>query len=171
MLTAYALAFCRAMIGLVFLASFASKAPNVRALEATIAGFAVLPSRWSRPVSICFLVGEITVTILMAVGGRFLTFGFALAVTLLLVFTGALGLVLARRLRVSCSCFGPSSRLVSTYDMCRNLGFIVCASAGLVTSALDPGDLYWAQWLLTGLVATVVVVVWINLRDIAQIFR
>lgn len=171
MLPAYLLAFCRAVIGLVFLVSFASKALNLYDFERTIASFAVLPKGWSKLAAVCFLVGEIAVAILMTLGGQILLLGFALAILLLLVFTAALGLVLVRRLRVSCNCFGPSSRLVSPYDICRNLGFIVCAVAGLTVLNVNPGDLHWLQWLLIGLVAAVVAAVWINLRDIAHLFH
>lgn len=171
MLPAYILAFCRAVIGLVFLVSFASKALNLHAFEHTIASFSVLPKGWSRPASVCFVAGEIAVAILITLGGQFLAPGFALAILLLAVFTLGLASVLARRLRVSCNCFGPSSQLVSPYDICRNLGFIVCATVGLAVLDVSPSTLQWIEWLLIGLVAAVVAAVWINLRDIAQLFR
>lgn len=155
----------------MFLVSFASKALNLHAFERTIASFAILPKRWTESASICFAVGEITVAVLVTLGGPFLVLGFALAILLLVVFTLGLASVLARRRLVSCNCFSPSSQLISIYDICRNLSFILCAFIGLSLSESNSGKLAWLDWLLVGLVAAVVVAVWINLRDIVRLFR
>src|ERR1700737_4006721 len=130
MIAFYILAFCRVTTGLVFAISSLSKARDIPTFKQAVLGFRLLPQHLSGPLAILFLCGEFTVVLLVTIGGSLLLSGFVLATLLLLIFCGALASVLARRLQTACNCFGSSEKNVSSADIWRNLGFILCASVG-----------------------------------------
>jgi len=121
-----------------------------------------------------FLCSEFAVVLLVTIGGPLLLSGFARATLLLLIFCGALASVLARRLQTACNCFGSSEKNVSSADIWRNLGFILCASVGCGAltwtrdASISPGGI---EWLLASLGALVFVLIWIQLGEIVQLFR
>ena len=125
--------FCRVVIGLVFTISFLGKAFHLSSFQRSILAFNILPARFSRPAALLFLSGEGAVVILVGVGGSLLGLAFVLAILLLLVFSCALLSVLIRKLQTSCNCFGPTEKQVSSADIWRNIGFLLCASSGFCT--------------------------------------
>lgn len=174
LLLLYLLAFCRVAIALLFVASLAGKITNVALFEKTIAGFSILPPQASKPAAFLFLAGEAIVVVLVAAGGPLLGLGFLLAIVMLLVFSGALISVLWRKVRTSCNCFGATDQPVSPFDVWRNAGLIVCALGGLqafVALRGEQGNLSIIEWGLIGLGAALFVAVWINLKEIVQLFR
>ena len=170
----YLLMFCRIAIGVTFAYSFLTKARDVNRFARTIANFKLLPSRLSKLAATLTLIGELTVIVLMAVDGRLLPIGFGLAVLLLLVFTMALAWTLVRNIQTSCNCFGASRQPVTAYDLWRNLGFLLLATAGWwshktvhgSTTALQP-----AEAVLIGVAALAFVLIWANLADIGTLFQ
>lgn len=174
MFSAYVLAFCRMVIGIVFVWSLVGKVREVRAFEATITRFQVLPERWSRLVAGLVLGGELAVVGAMVAGGIFLIWGFLLAAFLLVVFCVALAVVLKRQIRTSCHCFGETGRSVSAHDIVRNLGFILCALGGSGVLVRPPINLVtpaWLEWALTAVIAGIFVAIWVQMAEIAALFR
>lgn len=174
MIVVYVLIFCRIALGLLFAISFLGKAPNLPLFEQTITGFGILPERFSRIAALTFLVGELAVILLLALGGQFLGLGFVLAAALLLIFSLALSSALARRIETTCNCFGPTERPISRYDLWRNGGFILCALTGVAAGALPERGLVslsLVEWVLVGLVAAVFVAAWTQIGEIVQLFR
>jgi hypothetical protein len=168
----YILGFCRVAIALVFAISFVGKASDVPAFQRAVAKFGLLPESSSKVAALFFLVGEATVVIFAALGGRFLGPGFLLAASLLLVFSAALVSVLSRRMRTPCNCFGLSQKPVSSVDVWRNVGLMAGALIGLGSlAALDrsQSSLGMAEWTLVGLMGTVFALVWIHLDEIVQL--
>lgn len=173
MASIYLLAFCRLVIGLVFVVSFLTKARHLTVFEQTITRFALLPRRFSRTLARLFLGGELLVVVLIALGGPVLAAGFGLAIILLLLFSGALVSVLRREIRTSCNCFGTSEKPVAASDVGRNAGLLLCAILGCASLAganSDNGRLSLAEWGILGLGATVFVALLLNLSDILQLF-
>ncbi len=170
----YLLAFCRAVVGLVFALSSVSKVVNLAQFKQTISSFNLLPSWLSSIAAVLFLYGEFAVVLLVILGGPLLTIGFSLAILLLLLFCIALVSVLVRRIRTSCNCFGPSAKLVSRSDVWRNIGFMLCALGGWEGLGLTKnaqGNLGLFEWILTGLGAGAFVVLWTQLGEIVQLFH
>lgn len=168
------LTFCRVVIGMVFLISSASKALHLVQFKQTITHFRLLPSKLSGSAALLFLAGEGSVVVLIIAGGNLLLPGFLLAMTLLLVFCGALASVLFRKLRTSCNCFGPSAHPITVSDLWRNLGFGGCALAGCVTQNWLQGTHTTLSWLASipiSLGALVFVMIWIQLGEITRLFR
>jgi len=177
MLSAYMLAFCRMVMGIMFAWSFVGKVREGRAFEQTITRFEVLPERWSRLVAGLVLGGELAVVIAMIIGGPFLAWGFLMGAGMLIVFCCALASVLARGLQTSCGCFGSTDKAVSSMDIVRNLGFVVCAVGGYSTSTITQNSLTvsdtleWGLVGLAGLLAMMFVAVWTQVGEINHLFR
>ena len=174
MVMAYVLTFCRVVTGLVFLISGASKAGHLPQFKQTITNFHLLPNHLSGIAALLFLAGEFSVVLLMIAGGSFLLPGFVLAIALLTMFCGALASVLVRKLHTSCNCFGPSEKPVTVSDLWRNLGFIGCALGGCVTQTWlreTDATVSWLAWIPISLGALVFVIIWVQVGEIAQLFR
>lgn len=174
MLAWYILIFCRVVTGLVFACSGISKARDLAQFKQAILDFRLLPAQVSGPVAILFLCGEFAVVLFVATGGPLLFYGFILAGFLLCIFCIALASVLVRKMRTSCNCFGASDRPVTSTDLWRNAGFILCAVGGCGASLWargvreNPGVV---ESLLVALGALVFVLIWVQLGEIAQLFR
>ncbi len=174
MMSMYMLAFCRVVIGLVFVVSSVSKVLNLAQFRQAISNFHILPRRLSGVAAMLFLCGEFAVVAFVIIGGPLLSLGFSLASFLLLLFCIALVSVLARGIHAACNCFGTNAKQVSHFDVWRNVGFILCALGGhgaLTWTKGTQGDPGLLEWGLIGLGAAVFVMVWIQLGEIVQIFR
>lgn len=174
MIVLYIQAFCRIVIGLVFAISSFGKLRDIPKFQQAILGFRLLPRRLSGPVALLFLSGELTVVVFVTFGGPLLLFGFLLAALLLLMFSGALASVLVRRLQTSCNCFGTNEKNVSSTDIWRNLGFLICATGGcgvFIWTRNEQLSLGGIEWLLASLGALIFVLIWIQLGEIVQLFR
>jgi len=168
------LAFCRIVTALIFAMSFGSKILALSAFERSIAQFAILPPRLSQTAARSLLVIELLIVLMIVIGGPLLLSGFVLAIGLLLIFSGALALVLARGVKTSCNCFGPSENLVSPHDIWRNVGLIVCAFGGCgatVISQSTQSSLGMTDWILIGPAAIIYGVAWTQLGGIVQLFQ
>lgn len=173
MIWSYTLAFCRVAIGLLFLISGGSKLLNIAKFQQTVTHFRLFPARMSPILSLVALVGEISVVLFLAIGGQLLLIGFLLAIALLLIFCAALISVLARSIQTSCNCFGTSEKPVTRVDIYRNITFILCSLIGfvLITQGTRSEQIEPGMWLLSGVMAAIVVMMTISLDEIMQLFR
>ena len=174
MWAAYLQTFCRILLGLIFLLSSTSKLRDMVGFRKTMNNFQILPTQFNRFASWLFVGSEIMVVILFVVGGSALLAGFLLAAFLLTIFSLVLVSVWVRKLPTSCHCFGSSTRVVSLFDIWRNVGLLLCSFSGLlilveIQQNTAPLDLF--AWLLIGGLAVIVVLVWTQLSEIIQLFR
>jgi hypothetical protein len=165
--------FCRSVVVCVFVLSFASKVRDVAAFRQSITNFALLPTQFSQLAAPLFLLAEALVVVLVTLAGPFLLPGYLLASALLLLFCIALLSVLIRRISTTCSCFCPTSTPISSIDIVRNTGFIVCTLGGCLTIVWPghAGNPDLATWGLGSLCALVFVATWTQLGEIVRIFR
>ena len=173
MLLADLLAFSRIAIILVFATAFAGKIRDIKNFQETVIDFRLLSVRWSKGMAWIVLATELVTGLCLTTGGRILLLGFLLAVSLLLVFSGALVVVLWRRANISCNCFGWTDRRISLYDVARNTLFSLCSLLGIWasitgSSALSPSG---GEIILIGLIATCFVVLVTNLADVVETLR
>ncbi|MCG8347120.1 MAG: hypothetical protein MI924_05000, partial [Chloroflexales bacterium] len=167
-------ALSRMIIGFVFAISFAQKIVAIAPFIQAIAAFKLIPARLSRIAAVFVVGAEGTVVLLLIIGERWLGIGFILASLLLLGFSGALATVLIRRIPTRCNCFGPRSNVVTSTDLWRNGGLLVCALGGwaaLGSVENMPETLPLAAWVLISLTAGLLVAVWLQLGEIVQLFR
>jgi hypothetical protein len=126
-----------------------------------------------RPTSLLFVGAEVAIVLLVALGGRFLLPGFLLALTLLLIFGGALISVLARQIHTPCNCFGSNEKSVIQADVWRDAAFALCALGGSVLTLGRMGleQLEVLVWLLISGMAIIFVLTASFLDDIVQLFH
>jgi hypothetical protein len=99
--------------------------------------------------------------------------GFALAVLLLLVFSGALLSVRVRGISTTCHCFGPGHRPVSQADLWRTMGLLLSALGGLVGTIWNlqaQTRLDGAGWAVAAPGAAVFVLIWTQLAAPVGLF-
>src|SRR5436853_746533 len=170
----YALLFCRVVICLVFGLSAIGKMIDLVSFERAMTAFGLLPEQWSRGAASVFLAGELGTAALMLAGSNLLIWGFGMGLALLLIFSGALVLVLVRRQVIACHCFGPSRRTVSIHDLVRNGGLILCCCGGLGllwAGSLQNATPTLADGILTGIMAVTLAALLINVADIVLVVR
>lgn len=173
MFSIYVLAFCRAIVGIVFVVSFITKVRDVSRFSDTIANFQIVPRSISRPLGLAVLGSEFAVVVFIIVGGQLLTAAFTLAVFLLLSFSMALLYVLKRSIQTPCNCFGAADEPVSIYDVWRNMGFLIFASIGILLSSLSAnvsGSLNAIEWTIIAIAVSVFVLAWMHLQEIWGLF-
>jgi len=170
----YLLLFFRLTIGLLFIYSFLGKVRDVDQFAQTITNFKLLPERWSQLVALLFLMGELTVVVFVLIGGQWLSVAFGLAIFLLTAFTAALASVLVRNIQTTCNCFGSDEKPISHHDAGRNLGLLFIAAAGFWMSSLSVqtgGGITVTETVLMSLAAIIFLLIWLNLRDVLQLFQ
>lgn len=158
MVTSLLLAFCRLVLGFVFVLSLGGKLRNVRAFRQTILTFRLLPEWLVGTATLLFLGSEFLVVLGSILGGRFLFPTFLLAALLLILFSAAIASVLVRQIRTSCHCFGKSSKPVAVADLWRNSGLLCCALGGCVLLFWSPQEhdqFTIVAWFLAGAAAMV----------------
>jgi hypothetical protein len=168
------LAFCRIVLGFVFALSLIGKLRNVEAFRQTMLNFRLLPDWLIGVATYLFLGSELLVVLGTILGDRFLFPTFLLAALLLILFSGAMALVLVRQMRLSCNCFGKSDKPVSVEDLWRNGGFLCCALGGCVFLFWSPQEhnhLTIVAWFLAGATATVFVALWLFVGDLVALFK
>jgi putative oxidoreductase len=171
MALSYILAFCRVTIALTFLISSISKAFDLKHFRRTIDAFDILEYKYVNPTALFLLSGEVIIALCLILGGRLLLPGFFLAMVLLLLFCIALTSVLARKISLSCNCFGPNNKPVTGSDIVRNIVFILCALTAifiLFGAQQTQYSLSFLEWITVGLSAAVFVILWIQLGNIVQ---
>jgi hypothetical protein len=167
----YVLMFCRFTVIVMFVLSVSGKVKNIDAFQKSIEDFQLLPLAWSKVVAWAFLCMEAITILLTVIGGSALLVGFLLSACLLVVFSAALTLVLRRRVRISCNCFGWTERRISPYDVVRNALFILCSLVGLWALASPIQGLSGAEVVLIGFMAVCFVVIVTNLADVVETLR
>ncbi|MEW9552463.1 MauE/DoxX family redox-associated membrane protein [Nonomuraea sp. NPDC050783] len=169
----HALMFFRLTLALVFALAAAAKARDLPAFTKATAELSGLPARAARPAAVAAVAAEGGAAILTAAGGTALRWGLSLAAALLLLFSTRLWLALRSGRRVSCNCFGRSTRPISRLDLVRNAGLIGCACAGLLLQTLTPapGPVSADALALVAAMAALFATVWGSLPDVALILR
>ena len=162
----FAAFFCRVAIALVFCVSSLGKLRDMANFQRTIVSFQLIPPFFANSLSWMLVLGEITVIVMMVWGQAGLFLGFGLALVLLSIFLFALSVVVIRKQKVTCNCFGKATHHVSVYDLVRNSLLITCALAGLLLADNTTMELSLTSMLLLGAMATLFVIVTTSLRDI-----
>ncbi len=170
MIISFISTFFRIVIGLVFLLSFAGKVRGVTSFQQTVIQFKLFPASWSRLIAIVFLGSELAVALAMLAGGKFLAWGYLAGGLLLVAFSAALVSVLVRKIDTSCNCFGSSKERVSSYDIVRNAGFLLCALGGYLTLTIRKENMAVLAYGLAFVAAVVFVIIWINLKPLISLF-
>lgn len=139
---AYLLWCCRGFIGGVFLVSAASKLrsrADFRDFVLSLGAFRLVPGTATAAAAV--VTAEASVPLLLLSGRAASAAGFALAVVLLIGFSGAIWWSRRRGNHPRCRCFGTATGPVGTRHLVRNAVLAACAAGGLLialTSAPHP---------------------------------
>ncbi len=174
MFTTYWIAFSRIVIGLIFAISAYGKIQDVSSFTDAITRFKFFPKQFSSALAYLFLSGEILVVLLMLVGSFFLLYGYLLSFLMYLAFSIALSSVVIRKIDTSCNCFGPSEKPVTPFHVVRAAGLMLLSAVSgtviyLNNTSLVQLDL--AGWVLIALAGGIFALIWIQLDEIAELFR
>jgi uncharacterized membrane protein YphA (DoxX/SURF4 family) len=174
MLTSYWIDFTRIVIGLIFIISAYGKIQDVSSFTDAITRFKFFPKQFSPALAYLFLSGEILVVFLMLVGGFFLLYGYLLSFLMYLAFSIALSSVVIRKIDTSCNCFGPSEKPVTPFHIVRAAGLMVLSTVSGAVLYLNKTNLVapdLAEWVLMALAGGIFALIWIQLDEIAELFR
>jgi uncharacterized membrane protein YphA (DoxX/SURF4 family) len=120
---------CRLVIGVIFIVAGAGKVGHAPEFAAQIAGFQLLPQAVIAPMALGLPFLEILLGGCLVVGLFTRAWGWA-AVVLLGAFDGAIASAVVRGMTVSCGCFGPNDKTVTTWaEVARDAIFVVLALA------------------------------------------
>ena len=128
----------RVVLGAIFVVAGASKIGHAADFAAQIAGFRILPASVIAPLALVLPFLEVLLGAYLIVG-LFTRAAAWIAALLLLVFDGAIASAVIRGMSVSCGCFGPSDKTVTTWsEVARDAIFVVLA---VIVALRAPGTL------------------------------
>ncbi|GAA1960133.1 MauE/DoxX family redox-associated membrane protein [Catenulispora subtropica] len=127
----YLIVACRCVLAGVFLLSAGEKLRAPSAFASAIAGFQLMPDRFTRFAAYGVLAVELTTAALLAFPATVLP-GFLLAAGLLVVLTAAVTQAVYRGLNVPCPCFGVSAAPVGIRHIVRDVLLVAVAGFGVL---------------------------------------
>lgn len=117
----------RVAIGGILVVAGAGKVGHAAEFAAQIAGFRLLPQAIIGPMAVELPFIEIAVGALL-IAGLFTRFAAWTAVAMLAAFDGAIASAVVRGMTVSCGCFGPNDKTVTTWaEVARDAVFVLLA--------------------------------------------
>ena len=167
----YLFLLSKTILIIIFGLALINKFLDISRFEEAIRKFEIVPSQYIKLSAIFILIVE-ALTILLLVSGQNL-WGFNLAISTLFVFSIILVSVLRRGLQISCNCFGASEKSVSIYDIVRNFSLIILSLIGILTSLYlkSPPSINLIERILFGVVALIIVLIFVNLQDLVRVIR
>ncbi|MBV8750508.1 MAG: DoxX family membrane protein [Candidatus Eremiobacteraeota bacterium] len=128
----------RVVIGVIFIVAGAAKVGHAAEFAAQIAGFRILPQVVIAPMALALPFLEILLGGYLIVG-LFTRAAAWIAVILFATFDLAIASAVVRGMTVSCGCFGPNDKTVTTWaEVARDAVFVLIA---LVVALRPPGTL------------------------------
>ena len=126
----------RVVLGAIFLVAGGSKVGHPAEFAAQIAGFRILPEPVIAPMAIALPFLELLLGAYLILG-LFTRAAAWIAAALLLAFDGAIASAVVRGMTVSCGCFGPQDKTVTTWaEVARDAVFVLLA---VVVALRPPG--------------------------------
>lgn len=157
---------CASLIGLIFLASAASKLRDFGGFRRSLPALAPVRPWLLQPLAVTVITAEAAVPILLAIPPA-MSFGFGLGCGLLGAFSVAIPAAMNRGQRAPCRCFGVSSTPLGAAHLIRNAILLGAAVAGLLVSGPPPVAAGVAVAVAAGLLGAVLIVVF---EDIVYVF-
>jgi hypothetical protein len=168
----YLVLACRAVLIVVFSVSLASKVRSRAAFAeftASLSVMRVLPRVRTRWTAVAGIFAETVALFLLLAAPFSVPLAFAFALVLLIGFSAAITIVLARGERAPCRCFGASTRPLGWSHVARNLFLGALCVVGVVTPAPT------AQWhpggvMLAMFAGAIVALLVLRMDDLITLF-
>ena len=126
----------RVVLGAIFLVAGGSKFGHPAEFAAQIAGFRILPEVVIAPMALALPFLELLLGAYLILG-LFTRTAAWIAAVLLLAFDGAIASAVVRGMTVSCGCFGPQDKTVTTWaEVARDAVFVLLA---VIVALRPPG--------------------------------
>jgi len=123
----HAVLVLRLVLGAIFIVAGASKIGHGAEFAAQIAGFRILPQPVIAPMALALPFLEVLLGGYLVLGLFTRAAGW-IAVLLLALFDGAIASAVVRGMTVSCGCFGPNDKTVTTWaEVARDAIFVLLA--------------------------------------------
>jgi putative oxidoreductase len=134
----HAVLVLRLVLGAIFIVAGASKIGHGAEFAAQIAGFRILPAPVIAPIALALPFLEVLLGGYLVLGLFTRAAGW-IAVLLLALFDGAIASAVIRGMTVSCGCFGPNDKTVTTWaEVARDAIFVLLA---VIVALRAPGTL------------------------------
>jgi uncharacterized membrane protein YphA (DoxX/SURF4 family) len=134
----YVILALRVVLGAIFLVAGGAKIGHFADFANQIAGFRILPQVVIAPMAIALPFLEVLLGAYLVLG-LFTRAAAWIAALLLLVFDGAIASAVIRGMSVSCGCFGPQDKTVTTWgEVARDAIFVLLA---VIVALRPPGTL------------------------------
>jgi uncharacterized membrane protein YphA (DoxX/SURF4 family) len=128
----------RVVLGAIFLVAGGAKIGHAADFASQIAGFRILPTAVIAPMALVLPFLEVLLGAYLVLG-LFTRASAWIAAVVLLVFDGAIASAVIRGMSVSCGCFGPQDKTVTTWgEVARDAIFVILA---VVVALRAPGTL------------------------------
>lgn len=166
--------FCRITVIFLFAFSFITKVFDINEYVSSIRRFNIIPLRFSKIAAVIFTLLEGLIVLLLISDINFQLIGFGIAFVVLLTFTFAIGSALMRGMRISCNCFGSSETRISSYDILRNLLFIIFTVIGaalLIDDRNTLENIFLIEGIIVSFWAIAFIVISTHLSNIASLFQ
>jgi uncharacterized membrane protein YphA (DoxX/SURF4 family) len=134
----YLVLILRVALGAIFLVAGGAKIGHAADFAAQIAGFRILPESIVAPMALVLPFLEVLLGAYLVLG-LFTRAAAWIAAALLLAFDGAIASAVIRGMSVSCGCFGPQDKTVTTWgEVARDAIFVLLA---IIVALRAPGVL------------------------------
>lgn len=132
--TAYLAEACRYLILLVLVVAAWTKMADIDRFATSLVDHFRVTSNAAKPLATAIVATEGLAGALVLSGGERSPVGVALALLLLVVFTGVIVEAIVRKRQAYCSCFGRAAHPVSPIDLVRNTVYILACSVYLLNT-------------------------------------
>lgn len=161
---------CRLHVLLVLIAAVAGKLAGMADFSDTIAALIPLPVPGVHVIAVAVAGAEAAAALLLAAGGSWARAGMAAALILFILFTAAILIALVQGRTVQCRCFGGRGHALSSHDVARN-GVLMAACAVYLRYGAPGVPIDAAGWVLLAGIAVILLLVTLNLDEIAMLAR
>ncbi len=161
---------CRCILGFTFAWSAIGKLRDVSSFGDVIESFNFFSNDWNYYLAWILISFELVTVFLLLTSYHF--YGFSSSIILLSIFSVILLILLKKRQKVNCNCFGPSHRIVTVFDIYRNFVFISVAIVGiLVTGSTSESTVSLPHTLILLSLSAIIVFFLTSLGDIVKLVQ
>ena len=166
--------FCRWNIGFLFLYSSLAKILSTESFQQTVKNLKILPKLLIKPFSFAIIFVEFLLAIIVISSKSYFRYAFLFSSFLLILFTIMFLFVLSQKKLITCNCFGKTQKLISWFDIIRNLVFICISVLGYILSyhlkVYQSSVISFSyETFLCGFISIILILVATNLEDFAKL--
>ncbi|MEV4166997.1 MauE/DoxX family redox-associated membrane protein [Nonomuraea dietziae] len=157
---------CACLVALVFAVTAVSKVRDFDAFRRSLPALVPVPHRAVRPLAVAVVLLEALVPVLVLVPAT-TSYGLGLAGLMLVAFTVAIAVALARGQHAPCRCFGASATPLGARHLVRNSLLVIAAALGVL---LPDGLPALGGMALAGVAGAIGAILIVTFDDVVDLF-